>query len=93
MPPLNATIEAANAICTVFGNIYFVLYSIAGAIGTVVITLQGIKWIGSAEDQGMRKQAKQGIIHAVIGLIIVMLAVYIVDMVFPLNACYDWYMI
>jgi Na+-driven multidrug efflux pump len=87
--PLNATLEAANAICSVFGNIYFFLYSIAGGIGTVIITLQGIKWIASAEDRDVRKEAKQGIIHAVIGLIIVVLAVWIVEMVFPLNSCFD----
>ena len=87
--PLNATIEAANAICGIFGNIYYFLYSIAGGIGTVIITLQGIKWIASAEDHDVRKQAKQGIIHAVIGLIIVMLAVWIVEMVFPLDNCFN----
>ena len=89
MTPFNATIEAANAICSIFGNIYFLLYSIAGGIGTIIITLQGIKWIASAEDQGVRKEAKQGIIHAVIGLIIVMMAVWIVEMIFPLGSCFD----
>jgi FtsH-binding integral membrane protein len=83
----NVTQQAAEAICNIFTNIYYVLYSIAGAIGTVVITLQGIKWIASAEDRDIRKQAKQGIIHAIIGLIIVMLAVLIVQMIFPDNTC------
>jgi len=87
MIPINATQQAAIAICGIFVNIYYFLYSIAGGIGTVIITLQGIKWIGSAEDRDVRKQAKQGIIHAVIGLIIVMLAVAIVQMVFPYNTC------
>ena len=89
MIPSNATLEAATAICNIFGNIYMVLYSIAGGIGTIVITLQGIKWTASAEDRDSRKLAKQGIIHAIIGLIIVMLAVWIVEMVFPLNNCFN----
>jgi Na+-driven multidrug efflux pump len=93
MMPANATLEAANAICSIFGNIYFFLYSIAGGIGVVVITLQGIRWTSSAEDQSIRKSAKQGIIHVVIGLIIVMLAVTIVEMVFPLNDCYNYFSI
>ena len=87
--PANATLQAASAICGIFGNIYYLLYSIAGGIGTVIITLQGIKWIGSAEDREIRKQAKQGIIHAVIGLIIVILAVSIVEMVFPVDNCFN----
>jgi len=87
MMPLNATYQAAIAICSIFTNIYYVLYSAAGGIGTIIITLQGIKWIGSAEDRDARKLAKQGIIHAVIGLIIVMLAVSIVQLVFPTNTC------
>ena len=74
--------SAKTAICTVLGNIRDLLYAIAGGVAAVVITLQGIKWAGSAEDPGARKQAKQGIIHAVVGLIIVLLAVWIVVMVF-----------
>jgi hypothetical protein len=79
--------QAYERICTVLDNIGFLLYMIAGAIGIVVIVLQGIKWAGSAEDPGARKQAKQGIIHAIIGLIIVLLAVSIVRIVFVGDIC------
>ena len=75
-------ISATTQICTILWNIQWLLYAIAAGIAIVVITLQGIKWAGSAEDPGARKQAKQGIIHAVVGLIIVLLAVTIVVMVF-----------
>lgn len=78
-----ATVQTAiNAICSILTNIKILLYAIAAGVGIVVITLQGIKWAGSAEDPGARKQAKQGIIHAVVGLIIVLLAVHIVMIVF-----------
>jgi hypothetical protein len=79
--------SATTAICDILQNIQWLLYAIAGGVGIVVITLQGIKWAGSAEDPGARKQAKQGIIHAVIGLVIVILAVWIVMMVFTANKC------
>lgn len=79
--------SAVMAICTVLENIIWLLYMIAAAIGVVVIVLQGIKWAGSAEDPGARKQAKQGIIHAVIGLIIVLLAIWIVQIVFTGDQC------
>jgi hypothetical protein len=81
---------AISAICAVLSSIQTLLYAIAGGVGVVVITLQGIKWAGSAEDPGARKSAKQGIIHAVIGLIIVLLAVWIVIMVFSGGSCSDW---
>jgi len=73
--------SAKTKICNVLYNVRDLLTFIAGGIAAVVIVLQGIKWIGSAEDPGARKQAKQGIIHAVVGLIIVLIAVWIVVMV------------
>jgi len=82
--------SATTAICTVLENIQALLWSIAGGVAIVVITLQGIKWTGSAEDPGARKAAKQGVIHAVIGLLIVLLATWIVYMIFPFGGCTNW---
>ncbi len=77
-----ATSQATSVICNVLVSIRTVLYLIAAGVGVVVITLQGVKWAGSADDPGARKQAKQGIIHAIVGLIIVLVAVAVVTMVF-----------
>ena len=82
--------SASSAICTVLENIQALLWSIAGGLAVVVITLQGVKWIGSAEDAGARKSAKMGVIHAVVGLIIVILATWIVQMIFPFGSCQSW---
>jgi hypothetical protein len=76
------TSEATSIICSVLASVRTVLFIIAGGIGVVVITLQGIKWAASADDPGARKQAKEGIIHAIVGLIIVLAAIAIVSMVF-----------
>ena len=78
---------ASSAICQILYNVTWLLRMITAGVGTVVIVLQGIKWAGSAEDPGARKQAKQGIIHAVVGLIIVLLAVWIVEIVFTGGTC------
>ncbi len=56
-----------------------VLYAISAAVATVVIVIAGIKWIGSSEDAGARAQAKSTIIHALIGLIIVIIALSLVN--------------
>jgi hypothetical protein len=79
--------SATTAICNILQNIQWLLYAIAAGIGIVVVTLQGIKWAGSAEDPGARKQAKQGIIHAIIGLIIVFMAIWLVMIVFTSDKC------
>ena len=79
--------SAKTRICEILYNIRDLLTFIAAGIAAVVIVLQGVKWVGSAEDPGARKQAKQGIIHAVVGLIIVLVAVWIVVMVVASNDC------
>jgi hypothetical protein len=80
-------VSARSALCAILFNIRLLLSFIAAAVAAVVITLQGIKWAGSAEDPGARKQAKQGIIHAVIGLVIVLAAIWIVTMIFTGETC------
>jgi hypothetical protein len=79
--------SAKTRICEILYNIRDLLTFIAAGIAAVVIVLQGVKWVGSAEDPGARKQAKQGIIHAVVGLVIVLVAVWIVVMVVASNDC------
>ena len=79
--------SAQEAICNILYNIRNLLFYIAAGVAVVVITLQGVKWAGSADDPGARKQAKQGIVHAIIGLVIVMIAVWIVLMVFTGSQC------
>jgi len=74
--------DITSTVCEILLNIQWLLYMIAAGIGIVVMTFQGIKWIGSAEDPGARKQAKQGIVGVIIGLIIVLLAIWIVGLVF-----------
>ena len=80
-------LSARAAICNILYNIRDLLFYIAAGVAVVVITMQGVKWAGSADDPGARKQAKEGIIHAVVGLIIVMIAVWIVVLVFTGSQC------
>jgi Mn2+/Fe2+ NRAMP family transporter len=62
-------------------EIYALMYSIAGGLGALVITISGFKWVGSAEDPGARKQAKDAIIHALIGMLLISIAVNIVMLI------------
>ena len=80
--PSPEVVSARSVICDVLYNIRSLLSYIAAGVAVVIITLQGIKWAASADDPGARKQAKEGIVHAVVGLIIVLLAIWIVMLVF-----------
>ncbi len=63
-------------------NIVLVLWGITAGIATLVITLAGIKWMGSEDDLAARREAKITIVHAIIGLIIVLIALTIVNWIF-----------
>ncbi|MFH1126230.1 MAG: pilin, partial [Candidatus Altiarchaeota archaeon] len=77
----NGLTTTARIIDNVLCSIIFILFVIAPGIGAVVITLEGIRWTASADDPGARKKAKEGIIHVIVGLIIVLTAVPLVTMI------------
>ncbi|MCK4492195.1 MAG: TrbC/VirB2 family protein [Candidatus Altiarchaeales archaeon] len=71
--------KAAYAIACLLCRIMQIFLLIVGVLATLVIIIGGIKWIGSGEDPEARTQAKSTIIHAIIGIIIVMVAGYVVS--------------
>ncbi len=75
------TTQIQNALSTILCVIVQLLMFIAGGIAIVIIVLNGIKWTASSDDPGARKQAKQGIVHAIVGLIIVLIAIFVVSTV------------
>lgn len=54
---------------------------IAGAAAVIVIVLSGIRYITSAGDPSQISQAKNGIIFAVVGLLVILLAQPILNFV------------
>jgi len=80
-------ISARESICNVLYNIRMLLYYITSGVMVVTITLAGVRWIGSQEDAGERKRARESIVHAVVGGIIVLMAGWIVLMIVPLAQC------
>ena len=66
-------------ITSLICRLILVLYGIAAAVASIVIVIAGIRWVGSAEDAGARASAKSTMIHAIIGLIIVIVALAIVN--------------
>ena len=57
----------------------------ASGVAAFVIALAAIQWISSESDPGVRKKAKTSMVHAIVGLIIVMLARDIAEMVLTVS--------
>ena len=73
-----AACTTARLVC----NIFNMVYSIVGIVGAVMIVASGLKWAGSGSNPKARDNAKNSLIHVVVGLIIVTLAVTIVLLVY-----------
>ncbi|VVB51033.1 TrbC/VIRB2 family protein [uncultured archaeon] len=48
--------------------------NVAGALASLTIISAGLKWVTSGDAPGDRKQAKEMIIHAIVGLVIIFAA-------------------
>lgn len=72
---------AESVVCTVVSQLKMFLTYVAGVILSVVIALQGIRWTASLDDAGARKKSKEAIVHAVVGLAIVVFGVYLVTII------------
>ena len=82
---------AINFICGIFNGIKL----IAGGVASVVFVYSGIKYMGEADDPGARKNARDYMKWALIGIILVLMAdmllVYIVnDPASALKNCSYW---
>ena len=72
---------ATNQINKVLCKLASLIFFTAGAIASLVIIMAGLRWVTSSDDPGARQAAKTTIISAFVGLIIIMIAVYIVAIV------------
>lgn len=66
-----AAFNPARFLCD---NIFNLLIGLVGAVASVVIVIAGIKWTASENDPSARKQAKDAILHAMIGMIVLTVA-------------------
>lgn len=71
------TLDSAH-LTTFLSGVYFV----AGFIAVLMMVIGGISYITSAGDSGKVTKAKNTIIYAAIGLVLVALASFITDFIF-----------
>jgi|GEM_PF-986155 len=69
--------KLSRILCTVIT----ILFLVASGVAVIIMVLNGLKWTAAGDDAGARKQARDGLVHAIIGLTIVMLAIYVVSVV------------
>ena len=72
----------ANALPnSINNNVIGTLFTVAGAIAVIIIVIGGIRYITSTGDSSRIKAAKDTILYAVIGLVVVIIARAIVGFV------------
>ncbi|ODS42608.1 MAG: hypothetical protein MSIBF_04695 [Candidatus Altiarchaeales archaeon IMC4] len=76
---VSAQQSAADVVNCIICRLLNVLYSIAAGVALIIIVLAGIKWTASGDDPGARKSAKESVIHAILGLVIVLVAYAVID--------------
>jgi len=74
--PTAVTTPMVNALCVILR----VMEAIAGVLAVLVIALSGVKW-ASSEDVEVRNEAKKTIIQAIVGLLIVIIALQLINAV------------
>ena len=68
-------------VCNVMKNIYYPLITIGMGLVALMIVYAGLRYVYSADDPGGRKQAKSMIINAIIGGILLIIALPLAKMV------------
>jgi hypothetical protein len=69
--------KMSKIVCSVSS----VVFNIASGVAAVVFVIAGVKWVGSENDPGARKQAKDAMIHALVGLVILQVIPSIISLV------------
>lgn len=70
-----------NDLTAQVGNITSTLLTVAGAVAVIIIIIGGIAYITSSGDSSRIKLAKDTVLYAVIGLVVVIIAYAIVNFV------------
>lgn len=66
--------DIVNPISSIVCMFRQALIDIVGALASIIFVKAGLTWIWSQDDPGKRKAAKDSMVHAVVGLVIVGIA-------------------
>ena len=77
----NSATGAQNDLSSIIGTIVNILSIIVGALSVIMIIIGGLRYVVSGGDSGGIQSAKNTIVYAIVGLIIVLFAQIIVNFV------------
>jgi hypothetical protein len=87
-PPVgNYDATVATTICTILKDIRDTIYAAGQALVVVMFTYGGVRYVFSADDPGGRKSAKMTCVHAIIGGILLAIAVTTIDTIGLWQGC------
>jgi hypothetical protein len=69
-------------------GLYYTFAYIAGALCALMFVIAGVRWIGSSDDPGVRKSAKETIIHSIVGLAVILASAAVVDLLIAGQKCW-----
>lgn len=65
-------------------NVLRTILSFLGLVAVIVIVIAGIRLIIGGADEGQREKARNAVVYAIIGLVLILLARAIVDFVYQI---------
>jgi len=63
------------------GDIITIFYAVSVSVAVLMMIFHGIKWI-TADDDNDRKLAREGVIHVLLGLLFILIAAALVEMIY-----------
>lgn len=85
---LNNGVATFNCLPTLFSNVVSVLLTLSGVAALFFIIFSGIKFITSGGDPKQVEGARKTLTYAIIGLIVIFLAYFIVNTVATLTGAH-----
>ena len=76
-----AQVNPIDAICTILNYIKLILLAVGLSIAMIILIIGGINYITSSGDAEKAGKAKGMIVNAIIGVIIILLAAFIIGLV------------
>ncbi len=82
---LSPNTTAANTFSSLVGTILYWVLAIVALIAFIYLIMSGIKYITSGGDAAKATEARNGIINAIIGIIVIVLAYVILNFAFKVG--------
>jgi len=91
--PTNRSLTGSTSLSTLFTsistNVINIIFLIAGTLAVIYLLFSGVQYITAGGNADRVKTARQGIINAVIGIVIIMAAFFIIRIATTTRQAFD----